>query len=92
MGQCEGLHDISYRLLLADSSPSVEAIHSNVGHCKHFLAAILAAYIGPCGSFVQQLIVGSRGQCEGLHDISYRLLLADLSPSVEAIHSKRGPL
>ena len=27
IGPCEGLHDISYRLLLADSSPSVEAIH-----------------------------------------------------------------
>ena len=35
-----------------------------MGHCKHFLAAILAAYIGPSGSFVQQLIAGSMGQCE----------------------------
>ena len=58
----------------------------NVGHCKNFAAAILAAHIGLRGSFVQQLIVGSMGQCEGLHDISYRLLLADSSPSVEGIH------
>ena len=58
----------------------------NVGHCENFVAAILAAHVGPHGSSVQQLIAGSMGQCKGLYDISYRLLLANLSPSVEAIH------
>jgi len=50
------------------------------------MAAILAAHIGPRGSLVQQLIVGSMGQCKGLHDIYYRLLLANLSPSVKTNH------
>ena len=89
VGPCKGLHDISYRLLSADLSPSVGAIHSKCGPLRAFCGSHPSC---PHISFMQQLIVGSMGQCKGLHEISYRLLLANSSPSVEAIYSKCGPL
>ena len=89
VGPCKGLDDISYRLLSADLSPSVGAIHSKCGPLQAFRGSHPSC---PRISFMQQLIVGSMGQCEGLYEISYRLLLANSSPLVEAIHSKHGPL